>query len=79
MPRLAHAWQQEDKQPTQGRAAIQLLFHLKPNPAPRSLMSGTARGVLLHITHQLHTAMRCSAAELEAKGRLHNLLPALRD
>lgn len=79
MPGLAYAWQREDKQPTQGRAAIQLLFHLKPNPAPKSFMPGTARGVFPHIAHRLHAAMRCSGAELEAKERLLNLLPALHD
>lgn len=78
-PSLAHAWQREDKQQSQGRAAIQLLFHLKPNLAPKSLMLGTARGVLLHIAHKPHVAMRCSGAELEAKGRLRNLLPILHD
>lgn len=56
---------------TYSRAAIQLLFCCEPSPAP------TARGVLLHIAQRLHTAMRYSGAEMSAKGRISNSLPAL--
>lgn len=84
MPRLAHAWQWEDKAQTQDRAAIQLLCHLKPNPTPKSLMASMARGVLFHIAQRLHIheVLCCwngTLFPLEAKQRLSNLLSALCD
>lgn len=74
---LCLAMRRQTTSPKQG--CIQVLFYHRPNLAHKSLMPSTARGVLLHVSHRLHTAMRCSGAELEEKGTLCNLLPALCD